>query len=524
MAPNMTTSAGCAGDTGAALPPPRDLSDIFVPAMRIHKKSAFKSVMGDPTSTMINMAGGVPHPNTFPILQLQAKVVSPTSRQDKALSPSTANLVLDKSQKNRSTESLDELLQYGAGSGVDSYCDFLKKYTQIVHNPRYADWGVIASCGNTDAIGKAVSLFCEAGDSLLVEKWTFPGALSSLVAAKVQPLAVEMDGEGMDPESLDNICSRWAGPKPLRAMYLVPTGQNPTGATMSLERRQKIYAVACKHNLAIIEDDPYYFLQFAPFSTGRSLENAVGAAGLLDVDSGEQQQVGPLVPSLLSLDTEGRVIRLDSFSKILAPNLRCGWITAPSYILDKLQILNESTILQPSGLAQGLISKLLNDTWGLEGWNQHLRNLRATYTFRRNVFVRMVDLHVAGLVDYVLPSAGMFLWMKVNLGPDAAAAMPRLLETMKKCGVMMAPGAPFCSSGSSGSNSSSSDCYLRAAFALVDVAMFEPALKRLAQAIVAIRETADYPSAVQNTHTCTVPNAMQKGLLSPAPGKMTISS
>ncbi|KAJ2547905.1 hypothetical protein EV175_005034, partial [Coemansia sp. RSA 1933] len=482
-----------------------DLSDIFVPAMRAHKKSAFKSVMGDPTSSMINMAGGVPHPSVFPIMQLQAKVTSPISQNDGALPYSGTDLVLEKTQKSGSTESLDELLQYGAGCGIDSYCSFLETYTQTVHNPRYADWGVIASCGNTDAIGKAVSLFCEAGDSLLVEKWTFPGALSSLVAAKVQPVPVDMDSEGMDPYSLDRICTSWSGLKPLRAMYLVPTGQNPTGATMSLARRQRIYEVACKHNLAIIEDDPYYFLQFAPFSSGNSTTNAVIPSS--------QQQLASLVPSLLSLDVDGRVIRLDSFSKILAPNLRCGWITAPSYILDKLQILNESTILQPSGLTQGLISKLLNDTWGVEGWNQHLRNLRASYTYRRNVFVAMVDKHIAGLVDYVVPSAGMFLWMKVNLGPEGAsnpAAMPQLLEAMKKCGVMMAPGAPFCSS--SQGSPASADCYLRAAFALVDVDMFEPALKRLALAIVTLREAEVYPLAIHEK------------VASPIPGKMTISS
>ncbi|KAJ1801124.1 hypothetical protein LPJ59_000549 [Coemansia sp. RSA 2399] len=501
MAPNMETTG-----TSTPLPLPKDLSDIFVPAMRVHRKSAFKSVMGDPTSAMINMAGGVPHPSTFPILQLQAKVTSPVSQPEGALSSNSTNLVLEKSRRSHSTESLDELLQYGGGCGIDSYCSFLKKYTQMVHSPRYTDWSVIASCGNTDAIGKAVSLFCEAGDSLLVEKWTFPGALSSLVAAKVHPVPVDMDGEGMDPDSLDRICTNWSGTKPLRAVYLVPTGQNPTGATMSLERRQRIYAIACKHNLAIIEDDPYYFLQFAPFSTSESLGDAAPSGG---------QQATSLVPSLLSLDTDGRVIRLDSFSKILAPNLRCGWITAPSYILDKLQILNESTILQPSGLAQGLISKLLNDTWGIEGWNQHLRNLRATYTYRRNVFVGMVDKHISSLVDYVVPSAGMFLWMKVSLGPEGAsnpAAMPRLLETMKKCGVMMAPGAPFCSS--SNGSPATADCYLRAAFALVDVDMFEPALKRLAQAIVAIREAAIYQPAVQ----------VEKGIASPIPGKMAISS
>ncbi|KAJ2038689.1 hypothetical protein H4S03_002179 [Coemansia sp. S3946] len=483
MSPNVTTP-----DASTALPMAKDLSELFVPSMRGQLKSAFKSVMGNPTLAMINMAGGVPHPSTFPITQLRASVRSPSSPSAPRNREST--LELAKSCRSQSTESLDELLQYGDGCGIDSYCAFLRRYTQRVHRPRYADWGVIASCGNTDAIGKAVSLFCEPGDAILVDRWTFPGALSSLVSAKVLPAPVPMDGEGMIPEALDDICQTWSGAAPPRAIYLVPTGQNPTGTTMSLARRKAIYAVAQKRNLAIIEDDPYYFLQLPPVPLPS--HSPRGAE--------RSDQAQDLVPSLLSLDVDGRVIRLDSFSKILAPNLRCGWITAPTYILDKIQILNESTILQPSGLSQGLISKLLNDTWGFDGWEAHLRELRAVYTLRRNLFIQAVDRHLAGLVEYTVPTAGMFLWMKVNLGSAAAdpTAMPRLLGAMKKCGVMMAPDMPFSSTGPSAAMEPVTDGiperYLRAAFALVDIDMFEPALKRLAQAITSVSDAHSAPA------------------------------
>ncbi|KAJ1817456.1 hypothetical protein LPJ56_004061, partial [Coemansia sp. RSA 2599] len=444
MAPNV-----CSADpsSDSQLPMPKDLSGLFVPSMRGPVKSAFKSVMGNPTLAMINMAGGVPHPDTFPILRLQATVRAPSASETAGESA----VVLEKSTASQTTESLDELLQYGDGCGVDSYCRFLHKHTQRAHNPPYSGWGVIASCGNTDAIGKAVSLFCQPGDSILVERWTFPGTLSSLRAAGVHPVPVALDSEGMVAEDLDRVCNAWSGSTPLRAVYLVPTGQNPTGATMSMARRKNIYAVAQKHNLAIIEDDPYYFLQLPQYGSC--------------ADAGESPD--SLLPSLLSLDTDGRVIRLDSFSKILAPNLRCGWITAPRYILDKLQIINETTTLQPSGVSQGLISRMLNDAWGMDGWDAHLRQLRATYARRRDLFVQMVERHLSGLVDYAVPAAGMFLWMKIRFSPAAQAdpaSMPRLLEAMKKCGVMMAPGMPFSSTGPS-----SSDHYLRAAFALVDV-------------------------------------------------------
>ncbi|KAJ2357006.1 Aromatic/aminoadipate aminotransferase 1, partial [Coemansia sp. RSA 2611] len=229
-------------------------------------------------------------------------------------------------------------------------------------------------------------------------------------------------------------------------------------------------------------DDPYYFLQFGPIPAGQGADATI--------DEIRQQ---PLVPSLLSLDTDGRVIRLDSFSKILAPNLRCGWITAPAYMQDRFQILNESTILQPSGLTQGVISRLLNDTWGIEGWNEHLCTLRTAYAARRNLFVKLVSKHLAGLATFTVPTSGMFLWMKIDLGPAAAdpTAMPRLLDAMKKCGVMMAPGMPFSVGPVPGH-------FLRAAFALADTDMFEPALQRLALAIAAIRGSTplDAPPAM----------------------------
>ncbi|PIA12934.1 PLP-dependent transferase, partial [Coemansia reversa NRRL 1564] len=351
------------------------------------------------TMSMINMAGGVPHPSMFPLMQVQARIRAPSGYSD----DQDGVLVLDKSKHSSSAESLDELLQYNDGRGMGSYCRFLRKHTQMAHCPLYADWDVIASCGSTDAIGKVFSLFCQPGDSIIVEQWSFPGALSNLSTSGVKPVAVAMDSEGMLPEELDSVCTSWTGERPLRAMYIVPTGQNPTGATMSLARRNAIYTVAQKHNLAIIEDDPYYFLQLGPLATEQgNMYN--------QPQSGKQE----LVPSLLSLDVDGRVIRLDSFSKILAPNLRCGWITAPTYLLDRLQILNESSILQPSGLTQGVLAKMLSETWGLEGWSAHLRDLRAEYTQRRNLFVQLARKHLCGLVEFDVPTAGMFLWMKVD--------------------------------------------------------------------------------------------------------------
>ncbi|KAJ1953533.1 hypothetical protein EC988_002940 [Linderina pennispora] len=122
----------------------------------------------------------------------------------------------------------------------------------------------------------------------------------------------------------------------------------------------------------------------------------------------------------------------------------------------------------------------------MAGWESHLRHLRATYARRRNAFVAAVERNLAGLVEYTVPSAGMFLWMRIDLGgSDQKGAMAMLLETMKKCGVMMAPGVPFMP----GNAHPDEQNYLRAAFALVEPEMFDPALSRLAQAIEYVRKS-----------------------------------
>ncbi|KAJ2160271.1 hypothetical protein GGF46_002383 [Coemansia sp. RSA 552] len=481
MAPNMITAA-----TLASMPRAKDLSQQFVPEFRVHRKSPFKAIMGTPTLEMINMAGGVPHPSVFPLQKLQATVKS--AARDQATQGRM--LTLDKHRPSGSVEKLDELLQYNDGRGMSSYCSFIRKHTQLSHSPQYSDWDVVASCGSGDAIPKVISLFCQAGDSVLVEQMTFPGMLASLALSKVRAEPVAMDSQGMLPSALDEACRNWCGATPLRAVYIIPTGQNPTGATMSLERRQEIYAVAQRHNLVIIEDDPYYFLQLGP----------------LPEDPGSRTLAQPL-PSLLSLDTDGRVIRLDSFSKILAPNLRCGWVTGPTYILDRVQILNESGILQPSGLSQGVISSLLNDTWGIEGWDAHLRGLREAYTARRNLFVAAAGKYLDGLAEFEVPQAGMYVWLKINLGPDPAA-VPRLLAYMKKGGVMMAPGQAFCANVEQAGSAAQ---YLRAAFALIETDMFEPALHRLAQAIAAARVDGDETKAQSSACAGSSSSSLEPG-------------
>lgn len=155
----------------------------------------------------------------------------------------------------------------------------------------------------------------EPGTALLVEDPTYTGAIAYLRTQPCELIGVATDAEGVKPDVLDKILTEWPsastgkGKKP-KVLYTIPCGGNPTGVTASLERKKKVYAVCQKHDLLIFEDDPYYYLQFQ----------------------------SPRVPSYFSLDTDGRVLRFDSMSKILSSGLRIGWVTGPPALVERIDL------------------------------------------------------------------------------------------------------------------------------------------------------------------------------------------
>jgi DNA-binding transcriptional MocR family regulator len=177
--------------------------------------------------------------------------------------------------------------------------------------------------------------------------------------------------------------------------FLFRVGQNPTSGTLSLARRKEIYAVCQKYDVVIVEDDPYWYLQY-PSST--STDQKYTATGNAFLDS--------LVPSYLHVDTDGRVVRLDTFSKTVAPGCRLGWVTAQPAVIERLLRITESSTQQPSGFVQSMVAQLLigkassasSDTtgsakpnniaeskaWAMEGWARWLEGLRGEYERRMN--------------------------------------------------------------------------------------------------------------------------------------------
>ncbi|KAJ2645267.1 hypothetical protein GGF44_000036 [Coemansia sp. RSA 1694] len=464
-----------------AKPQSKDLSSLFTEATKRRRSSPLKPLLkymlADPT--LVSLGAGLPHPDTFPFISVTATVAEAGKSATDA-SARHLDVAIAARTPTAATEGLERFLQYGNGRGVPSYAKFAQEHTERVHSPLYDDWDVVVSAGNTDAFVKALMLFCQSGDTLIVDEWTYPAIIETVGPMNIGMAPVQMDNEGIMPVALDLLCKNWSAtstaPRP-RVVYMIPTAQNPTGATMSLQRKQAIYEVAQKHDLVIIEDDPYYYLQFGEYKPAS--ETADSEDRYSDLPG-----VTALIPSLLSMDTDGRVIRLDSFSKILAPGLRCGWVTAPRYMTDKIQFHNETSVQQPAGLSQAIVSKLINEHWGHEGWERHLVQIQRDYAMRRDRFVELCQQYLKGKVEFTVPNAGMFLWFRVLLSEEAQkrpGVMQEVFDSMIANHVLLVPGHLFSPLGATPEVLSKP--FVRAAFSYASIDDFETAISRLAQAL-----------------------------------------
>ena len=260
--------------------------------------------------------------------------------------------------------------------------------------------------GSTSSLDMAFRMFTQPGDYMLTEEYAFSTACETGHAMGVRPIGVKMDEQGLLPESMDEILSCWDvkarnAKKPV-VLYTVPSGQNPTGATQGLQRRRSIYRVAQKHDVFILEDEPYYFLQMQPY-TGANTP-------AIPPPASHEAFLKSLVPSLLSMDVDGRVMRLDSFSKVIAPGARLGWITASEQIIERYTRHSDYSTQNPSGISQMVIYKLLEESWGHAGYLDWLINLRLEYTKRRGLILDACEKYLPGdVASWNPPMAGMFV-------------------------------------------------------------------------------------------------------------------
>ena len=298
-------------------------------------------------------------------------------------------------------------LNYGHAAGSPALIRFMTEHVEIIHNPPYENWSTCLSSGSTSALEVALRIFCNQADTILTERYTYPGFLDATSLHGAHTLGIEMDVEGLMPDDLDRTLRNWDEPRAPRptVLYTIPSGQNPTGATQSLQRKQAICQVAEAWDLIIIEDDPYYFLN-----------TDLNKPPTNHTSSDPSTYLASLPQSLLSLDTSGRVIRLDSFSKILAPGLRAGIITASSKIISKFLAYHEVSTVAVSGPSQLMLYDLLEVKWGHAGFFAWLDQLSAQYRSRLRIMLDACEKYLhKGICEWRPPMNGMFLWVSVDL-------------------------------------------------------------------------------------------------------------
>ncbi|MBO4322986.1 MAG: PLP-dependent aminotransferase family protein [Clostridia bacterium] len=267
----------------------------------------------------------------------------------------------------------------------------------------FADTTVIVSGGN-QGIELACKAFCNEGDAVVCEDPSFIGALNSFRSNGAVTLGVPLREDGIDTAALEELLKR---EKRAKLLYLIPTFQNPSGITSTLENRKKVYEIALRHGVMIIEDNPYGELRFA----------------------------GTDVPTYKSFDTEGIVIYCSSFSKILSSGMRVGYLTAPEEVIQKIVVAKQVEDVHTNMFFQILCHRYMTER-DFEG---HIADVRAVYRRKCGLMLDCLDRSMPAGVSFTRPEGGLFIWCTLPAGVDINAYVKRCLERK----VALVPGSAF---------------------------------------------------------------------------------
>jgi 2-aminoadipate transaminase len=331
--------------------------------------------------SVVSFGGGYPDPALFPVAEL-AEVYS------NLLVPAQA-----------------ESLQYTASVGL-SVLRAQVAERLVRDGIACTAEDVLIIQGAQQGLDLAARMMIDPGDVVITENPTFLGALIAFNPCEPRYATVISDDDGMDTDDLERVL---AAEPTAKMIYVVPDFANPTGTTLSLPRRRRLVELANEHDVLIVEDTPYRPLRYS----------------------------GDHLPTLKSLDSEGRVLHLGSFSKILAPGMRLGWAVAEPGILERLSLLKLAADTQSSTLNMAATSAYLA-RFDLDA---HIARSVPVYRHKRDLMLRtMVETFPDG-VSWTEPDGGLFTWLTFPQGFDAAAFMAEQL--LPKAKVAFVPGATF---------------------------------------------------------------------------------
>lgn len=330
-------------------------------------------------SSVIPFAAGNPSPEAFPAEQLRAVTARITARPP------------------------EQWLQYGISEGYGPLRDLLKERLARRGLKKDSDDLIIVS-GAQQGIDLAAQVFCDPGDAVICENPSFIGSLNAFRSHGIRLFGVPVREDGPDTEALLGVIKTQ---KRAKLLYLIPNFQNPTGITTSARKRGMIYEMARDHGLAVIEDDPYGDLRFA----------------------------GADVPPMKTLDETGSVIYCGSFSKLIAPGMRVGYLLADSAVIAKVTVAKQAADVHTNLLAQITVHEFL--TGG--GLELHKERIRAVYRRKYGLMKKGLEENLPEGVSFTRPEGGLFVLVTLPRG----ANIPDLCERCLKNGLAIVPGSAF---------------------------------------------------------------------------------
>lgn len=295
-------------------------------------------------------------------------------------------------------------LQYGITEGYMPLRNKVKEILKTTKNIGTEKDELIITSGATQIMDLMTKVFCNFGDTVVCESPSFIGSLNCFRSYGCNLKGVPVEADGMDVDALEEVLKTSDN---VKFIYTIPNFQNPSGATMSLAKRKKLYELAVKYGVMILEDDPY----------------------------GDLRVAGENVPSIKSMDTEGIVAYAGSFSKVLAPGIRVGYVIAPAEVIAKMTVGKQAADTHTSMFSQILVHEWL-EAINLE---EHLDNNRKIYRRKLNLMCDLIDEKLGDFVSYVRPEGGLFVWCKLPENVD-------MLDFTKKCvenKVAVVPGTAF---------------------------------------------------------------------------------
>ena len=333
---------------------------------------------------VLSFAGGMPAPELFPVDKIKA----------------ATDAVLDEQGKIA--------LQYSSTNGFEHFRQQIADRMEAKLNIKTSADNILVTSGSQQGLDYSARVFCDKGDVVIIESPSYLGALNAFKACEPNFVAIPTDGDGMIMEELEKVL---ATTENVKMIYVIPDFQNPSGRTWPLERRKQFMDIINKYEIPVVEDNPYGELRFE----------------------------GEYLPALKSMDTKGLVVFLGTFSKILAPGYRLGWVCASDEILAKYNFMEQAASLQASTIGQMETSKWI-DMFDLDA---HVSTIRECYKKRRAVMLETLAKELPEPCTFTRPEGGLFAWVVLPEYMDAKALQMKCLE--KK--VAFVPGGSFFPNG-----------------------------------------------------------------------------